>query len=300
MKDQRTAKLYDSITDVDNRFIQEAAEIPEIRKKRTTRWMKLGTWAACFCFLAAGAILWHFSSIPSDRPPHGETQIGIGTQPGEVQPEGTVPESPISVRLSDITFNRLSDQQLDASRLWRDPALYEEVFWDEKAVQEYYGRALTPAYIPEGLLAGSGNGTGNAYIQKSDGKIIEDKMWLNFYHAYYEDGNPKLTDDIPALKGFQLHASKLGIVLGCGLYILPENEVETSDIGGTAVTFGYRPMEYGPYDPETHEPAGSYDLYTAEFEHEGVQYEIVTEQLEKTEIVKIVSSIIYGEEIEFQ
>ena len=300
MKDQRTVKLYDSLTDVDNHFIQEAAEIPEIGKKRTTLWIKLGAWAACFCFLAAGAFMWHFSSIPSHQPPHGDTQIGIGTQPSEVQPEGTVSESPIAVRLSDITFNQLSDQRLDASRLWMDPELYEEVFWDEKAVQEYYGRDLVPAYIPEGLLAGSGNGTGTAYIQKSDGKVIEDGMWLNFYHAYYDDGNPRPTEEILAYKGFQLRASRLGIVLGCGLYILPENEVETSDIGGTAVTFGYRPMEYGPYDPETHEPAGSYDLYTAEFEHEGIKYEIVTEQLEKTEIVKIVSSIIFGEEIEVQ
>ena len=293
MKDQRTVKLYEGMTDVDDQFIQEAAEAPELRKKRTTLWMKLGTWAACFCLLAAGAFMWRFHSTPTDQP-------GIGTQSGEIHTEGNIPGNPISVRLNSVNFNELSGQQLDSSRLWRDPALYEEVFWDENAVQEYYGRDLVPAYIPEGLQPGSRNGTGYAYIQKSDGKVIEDGMWLNFYHAYYEDGNPRLTEEIPAYNGFQLRASRLGIVLGCGLYILPENEVETSDIGGTAVTFGYRPMEYGPYDPETHEPAGAYDLYTAEFEHEGIKYEIVTEQLEQAEIVKIVSSIILGEEIEVQ
>ena len=293
MKDQRTVKLYEGMTDVDDQFIQEAAGAPELRKKRTTLWMKMGAWAACFCLLAAGAFMWHFHSIPTDQP-------GIGTQSGEIYTEGNIPGNPISVRLNSVNFNELSGQQLDSSRLWRDPALYEEVFWDENAVQEYYGRDLTPTYIPEGLLAGSGNGTGNVYIQKSDGKVIEDGMWLNFYHAYYEDGNPRPTEEILVYKGFQLRASRLGIVLGCGLYILPENEVETSDIGGTAVTFGYRPMEYGPYDPETHEPSGYYDLYTAEFEYEGIKYEIVTEQLERTEIVKIVSSIIFGEEIEVQ
>ncbi len=291
MKDKRTAKLYDSITDVDDQFVQEAAEVPEIRTKKAAIWMKWGTFAACLCLLAAGACIWHLSSHQSEHLSPGDIQISSSTQPSEPQTE----ESPISVSLSNITFHQLSNQQLDASKLWRDPALYEKVFWDEKAVQEYYGRDLVPAYIPIGLLAGSGNGTGYVYMQTSDGTVAEDEMWLNFYHAYHDDGNPKWTDDIPAYKGFQLHASKLGI-LGCGLYILPENEVKPSDIGGTAVTFGYRPMEYGPYDPETHEPSGHYDLYTAEFEHEGIKYQIITEQLERNEIVKIVSSIIFGEE----
>lgn len=284
MKNQKAEKLYDSITDVDNQFIQEAAEVPEIRKEKSPVWNRWGTWAACFCLLAAGACIWHFSSIPSENPPH----------------EGTIPKSPISISLSHITFNQLSDQQLNASRRWFEPDLYEKVFWDAEAVQAYYGRELAPAYIPEGLLAGNGNGTGSVYIQKSDGKVIEDEMWLDFHHAYYADGSPKLTEDIPAPKGFGLRASKLGI-LSCGLYILPENEVVTSDIGGTAVTFGHRPMKYGPYDPETHDPSGYYDLYVAEFEHEGIKYQIITKQLERNEIVKIVSSVIFGEaEIEVQ
>ena len=64
MKDQRTVKLYEGMTDVDDQFIQEAAGAPELRKKRIPLWMKLGTWAACFCLLAAGAFMWHFHSIP--------------------------------------------------------------------------------------------------------------------------------------------------------------------------------------------------------------------------------------------
>lgn len=65
-----------------------------------------------------------------------------------------------------------------------------------------------------------------------------------------------------------------------------ENAVETSDIEELTVTFGYHSMPYGPYDSETHEPSGYYDLYTAEFEHEGIKYKIVSEQLEdQNEIV---------------
>ena len=80
-------------------------------------------------------------------------------------------------------------------------------------------------------------------------------------------------------------------------FVLPEDELKTSDIGGTAVAFGHRSVPNGPYDPDTHEPSGYYDLYVAEFEHDGIEYEIVAEQTEAEEVVKVVSSIIYGEEV---
>ena len=38
-------------------------------------------------------------------------------------------------------------------------------------------------------------------------------------------------------------------------------------------------MPYGPYDPLTHAPAGHYDMYVAEFSLDGIQYQIVAEQL---------------------
>ena len=38
-------------------------------------------------------------------------------------------------------------------------------------------------------------------------------------------------------------------------------------------------------------------MYVAEFEYDGIEYQIVTEQMEAEEVVKVVSSIIYGEEV---
>lgn len=106
----------------------------------------------------------------------------------------------------------------------------------------------------------------------------------------------KLASGVTARKGFSITASKIGILSDC-IYLLPENEVKTSDIDGTAVTFGYRSMPYGPYNPDTHEPFGYYDMYVAEFEYDGIEYQIVAEQMEAEEVVKVVSSIIYGEEV---
>ena len=48
-------------------------------------------------------------------------------------------------------------------------------------------------------------------------------------------------------------------------------------------------------DEEIKEPC--YDMYVAEFEYDGIEYQIVAEQIEAEEVVKVVSSIIYGEEV---
>lgn len=52
-----------------------------------------------------------------------------------------------------------------------------------------------------------------------------------------------------------------------------------------------------PYDPETQKPSGYYDMYVAEFEQAGIEYQLVAEQLQAKELVKVVSSIIYGKEV---
>lgn len=59
----------------------------------------------------------------------------------------------------------------------------------------------------------------------------------------------------------------------------------------------YRSMPYGPYDPETHEPSGYCNMYVAEFEQAGIEYQIVAEQIKFQELVKVVSSIVYGKEV---
>lgn len=66
---------------------------------------------------------------------------------------------------------------------------------------------MSPAYIPDGLTAANGNGTARVIVDKS-GNIVEDTVGLNFYHDYYEDGSPKLTEGVTARKGFSITASK--------------------------------------------------------------------------------------------
>ena len=209
----------------------------------------------------------------------------------EASPDGTA----LTLSMDTIYVNELSESTTDTSRRFLDPAFYDTVSWGPEEILSYYGRDLTPAYLPAGLTAAPGNGTLKAVISRDDaGTVAEDTLWLSFYHSYYEDGTPRLTEDVAATKGFTLAASKLGLLRDC-IYLLPENEVKTSDIAGIPVTIGYRSMPCGPYDAETHAPSGSYDLYVAEFTIDGIQCQLTANQMELAEVVKVVASVITGE-----
>lgn len=276
---------------IDERFIDEA-ETETIRKETSSvRWMRYGVLAACFVIMIilVASVLPNIISMPNTMPL--DSNIADNGNNAE---KNTVSGSEIHFNMHNIFLNEIdTSYDIGAARQWYDPELYDEIIWDEDEIFAYYGTDLNPSYIPEGLFPADWNGTARVFAEKN-GKIVEDMVWVSYYHAYYEDGSPMLTEDVAAIRGFAIKASKIGLINEC-LYILPENEVKTSDIGGIEVTFGYRLMPYGPYDPDTHEPSGYYDLYVAEFTQDGIEYYIVTEQIEIEELVKVVSSIIYGE-----
>ena len=97
-------------------------------------------------------------------------------------------------------------------------------------------------------------------------------------------------------RGFTITVSKLGII-HCGL--LPVDEDRTTDFGGVPVTLSHCSMKHGPFDPTkkapdglSYMPAGYYDIYTATFTLDGVEYEVSAQRLELEEVIKIVASII--------
>lgn len=274
----------------DENIVKGARE--PMKKTKKSAWIKWGTMVACFAVVVVLA----FSVLPNYLNQQGvtipETPIGVITDDPDDATPPTAPE--IHISMSNIVMNEIDDfTGADYARY--NPETDNKAVWGKEDIAAYYGTDLAPAYIPDGLFASPQNDTTTVYIRQ-DGTVVEDTVWLGYYHAYYEDGSPKLTADIAACHGFSVTASKLGIINDC-VYLLPENEVKTSDIEGTEVTFGYRSMPYGPYDPETHEPAGYYDMYVAEFAQDGIEYWIVAEQMEAEEVVSVVSSIICGEGI---
>ncbi|PWL54965.1 MAG: hypothetical protein DBY36_01690 [Clostridiales bacterium] len=285
--------LLSAMNDIDERYIDEAAVILPEKRARAGWSRRIAAAAACLALTALLAALPQLRSGPSNPDPAlsgGEgKRPDVGLSGASLPPaEETAPA--ICLNLENIRINELK-MTADAARPYYEPGTVRDLVWSAADVAGYYGRDLTPAYIPDGLTAAAGNAVQRAVVS-TGGEVKEDTVRLGFYHAYSEDGSPERLGGAP--KGFCLTASRLGRLSDC-IYILPEDGApERSDINGTLVTIGYRSMPFGPYDPETHEPAGYYDLYVAEFELDGIDYQILAEQLTAEETVKIAASVIYG------
>lgn len=285
--------LISAMSFIDERYVDEAAAVPPEKRFRAAWSRRIAAVAAC---LALTALLAALPQLRSGQPnPDPALSGGLTNRPdvglsGVFTPPADETAPAIYLHLENIRVNEIKETP-DAARPYYEPETVRDLVWSAEDIAAYYGRDLTPAYIPDGLTAAAGNAAQHAVVSIG-GEIKEDTVRLGFYHAYDEDGTPELSGGAP--KGFRLTASRLGRLGDC-LYILPEDGGPMrSDINGTPVTVGYRSMPFGPYDPETHEPAGYYDLYVAEFVLDGIDYQILAEQLTAEETVKIAASVIYG------
>lgn len=279
-------------------YVHEA-DIQRKRKIITRSWMKWGAVAACCALILTAALSGLPGLFQSTTPP---VQSG-GPNPGgaidapygadisdQQDPQGgTQEQKTVWLSLSNVFVNEVSAMSADAALLL-DPEIHETINWNREEVIDYLGRDFTPQYTPDNLLPAEWNGT-TRIIRNKDGSMIRDVIGYDFYTGYDEYGMAE-RDETFAGTGFSLSVSKMGSIVRCCLYLLPDDELQTTDIGGVPVTIGYREMPYGPYDSETKEPAGTYDLYVAEFEVDGVTCEIIAEKMELEEVVKVVASII--------
>lgn len=277
------AKLFsEAMSEVNDKYYEEA----ENYHCKKHGWVKWSAMAACLTVVlfTAFSVLPHYFRQQGTTPPNNPNGV-IVDNPTDTTNDTTPATSEIHISMSNIAMNQINDSfNTDYARY--NPETDVEVVWNREDIIAYYGTDLVPAYIPDGFSASEDNNKAIAYIGQ-DGSVVEDTVYLDFYNGEAAQNGIK--------QGFSITASKIGIVQTC--FVLPEDELKTSDIGGTTVAFGHRSVPNGPYDPNTHEPSGYYDMYVAEFEHDGIEYEIVAEQMEAEEVVKVVSSIIYGEEV---
>ena len=278
-----TTKLFsEAISEVGDKYYEEA----ENYHCKKHGWVKWSAMAACLTVVlfTAFSVLPHYFRQQGTTPPDNPNGV-IVDNPTDTTNDTTPATSEIHISMSNIAMNQINDSfNTDYARY--NPETDVEVVWNREDIIAYYGTDLVPAYIPDGFSASEDNNKAIAYIGQ-DGSVVEDTVYLDFYNGEAAQNGIK--------QGLSITASKIGIVQTC--FVLPEDELKTSDIGGTTVAFGHRSVPNGPYDPNTHEPSGYYDMYVAEFEHDGIEYEIVAEQMEAEEVVKVVSSIIYGEEV---
>lgn len=274
-------------------FLEAAEEQP--RRKRAV-WLQFGAAAACLCVIAAAVLAFHGAGRLPGPNPSGVAPAPVPSQ--DISPnltaEPTAPAQPdvLTVDMGKIFVNEMAEEQVDACRIAFDPELYDvDVPWDTEDVAQYYGRPLAPSYVPEGLTPTNPEGRTRVVIRKEDSTVVWDTVTFGYYQVFgaWEDGTPRLIDERCVFHGFTVAASRVGLT-DCCIYLY--DEVKQSDIAGTPVTIGYCSMSHGPYDPDTHVPAGYYDLYVAEFTLDGIQFKITAEEMELEEVVKAAASII--------
>lgn len=305
-------QLFDAIGGIDAQYLTEPT-------KKTRR--RLPSWAAAAACLALVCAI-GVNTLPAaepeppvpmptpapdpnpgrpilrDDPPadveYSEPQI-IPVDPndpnGPVNPpvwDGRYGDSYYWVEREEIHFNQLSELTADRALRNFDWEIYEYRTWTEEEIEEWFGQDLSPFWVPEGLETT----LAQTIIAPKGGEPEVDMISWLCYDSYDEYG-PANSGGIPAPRGFDLTASRLGYAWGCCLYTLPEDQLDPTMVGDTEVIFGQRQMPYGPYDPETKEPAGTYTLCTAEFTtREGVECSLVSHQLEPDEVVQIVYSLL--------
>lgn len=297
-------ELLLAIGDIDSTLIEEAAQKKTFQHRAPpAKWIALA--AGLTMVIAAAASLPALLRPPVEQEP--ESGIVPAAEGTSVSNEASVAESteadllagatpqdcessaPVRISRTDLHLNSVSD--FTACMLYYPPEKYDEIHWNSADIRNYFGRDLTPAYLPEEFAPHSGDNAATIYRQKSDGAIVYDTV-----SDIYGQTNVEYTDSGEEIlpEGFIITASRLGIMTDY-IYVLPgEDEIRTSDIAGTAVTIGYREMTCGPYNPETNAPSNTYPLYVFQFTLNGVEYDITTHNLPFDEGVKITASFITG------
>lgn len=298
---KETKKLYDSISDIDERFIEEA-QAEEIKK--APLWRKWAGLAACLCIAAVSVVAvfhpWEDGGTPVPNPdPDGTIERDpqpnkfpstndIPVRPNDDDQPGADPLEPpdrpiITINWDGVVINESEGLSPDVAPLYHDPKLYLYESWGQEEVIDYYGWMLAPQYIPENLTGGGQGVSAEIWREKATGEIVEDQAGRGFWTAFGEDRTPKSDDDMNIPTGFTIRASKSGILHCC---LLPVDEARTTDFGGVSVTLSHCSVKTGPSDSDT------YDIYTASFTLKGVEYEIEAQRLKLEEVIKIVASII--------
>ena len=259
---------------VDEAYIQ-AAEEKTLRKPFGTVLRRYGAMAACFAVLIVATTVFYTRSPVGPTPPGPVVALPDISQPPEFVSEE------VTVDMKQVYFNDAIGSQED---IWYDPEVYTITSLTGQALTDYYQRDLTPLWLPDGLTPSKRNGRAEQVIA-ADGAIVSDMAVLDFYSGFQDDNLPKLYEDTNAAKGLSLSASRLGILPQWD-YVLPEQEHQTTDIDGIAVTLG---VSICPC-----EPAGTVEVINAEWELGGLHFQLTAQQIERTDVVKTIASIITG------
>lgn len=237
--------------------------------------------AACLVFMAAV----FFTPLKSAKNNYGLTPESTSTSQTQITaPMKTSEKNNGTI----IYFNKLESLQSDNRIKLNFNKTYEKKLTDEEAFA-YLGKNILPAWTPENLkYAGDISPDAKHTIYyNNDGTIYFDQLWFS-YSEEFENYNP-------LAKNLNITVSKIADIWNDCVYIWQE-DMTGSEISGVKMMIGSRQMPYGPYtiaENGPNIPAGYYDLFVAEFQYDGIYYQITTDNFTQDEFVKTIESMIH-------
>lgn len=172
MKEKETTKLYNSITNVNDEFIEEAQTKA---KKKRNGWIKWGAMAACLCLAITGAAVWRNSTGPSGN----TAERGSGDTGGDI--DGVWPEGvdPVVASVAVLPAGESLSDVADATAV----SISEE---DAKNIERL------GAYLPDALPEGCRYGTAGYYET-----TMKDGTQYHMIRVTYESGQGAVPAPVP-------------------------------------------------------------------------------------------------------
>ena len=187
---------------------------------------------------------------------------------------------PHASALPGLQINELSGS-VGAARLYFPPENYDTATWSLEQFTEHWGRSILLSSLPEDLTESQPGHAGEVVLTK-EGELAYDAYHFTFAESFDESYDP-------LRRQVTLSVSMLGMAKDA---VYPLEHPVLSQLNGVEVMFGHCSMPYGPYDPETHAPAGESDVYVAEFTCGGIEHQLITENLTLGEAQKILLSLL--------
>ena len=188
--------------------------------------------------------------------------------------------SPQLPTLPGLQINELSGS-VGADRLYFPPDVYDTATWSLEQFTEHWGKSILPSSLPKDLTEYQPGHAGEVMLTK-EGELAYDVYHFTFAECFDESYDP-------LRRQVTLSVSTLGQAKDA---IYPLEHPVLSHLNGVDVMFGHCSMPYGPYDPDTHAPAGESDVYVAEFTCGGIEHQLITENLTLEEAQKILLSLL--------
>lgn len=208
----------------------------------------------------------------------------VPSQTENSTPPTSAAESPAGISsdsiLPGLHINEISNRASQDKRYYPEDQ-YDTVTWSREQFVAHWGKDIVPSSLPADLTEFHPRHGGKVVLTKGGEPVYD------LYHFTWAEHFEEAYD--PLRRSVTLSVSALGMAKDAVYQI---DEPILSDIGGVEVMFGHCSMSYGPYDPDTHSPAGEYDLYVAEFSLDGIDYQLTTENLTLEEAQQVLVSLL--------